>query len=49
MTQSTLFDQPVTLDIPSLSYSPIASGAGTFMLYARETVNRIRMATSPPC
>lgn len=40
MTQATLFDQPVTLDMPSLSYGPIASGAGTMQLMLRpsETV-----------
>lgn len=41
MTQATLFDQPVKLAIPPLSYGPIASGAGTMqlMLRAGETVN----------
>ncbi|QYF87275.1 hypothetical protein [Brevundimonas sp. PAMC22021] len=38
MTQATLFDQLVTLHIPLLSYSPIASGAGTVMPRADETV-----------
>lgn len=41
MTQATLFDQPITLDIPQLSYGPVALGAGTMQLVlgASQTVS----------
>jgi superfamily II DNA or RNA helicase len=41
MTQATLFDQPITLDIPQLSYGPISSGAGTMQLVLR-TSERVK-------